>query len=374
MTINDLLHSYQDVMPEPADHAELIRLEAPDYRPVATPLNLPDVLRGNNPIPLQPFDVVRVFSRYEVDAPGVTITGEVLRPGDYPLENGMTAAGLLNMAGGFRRSAYRDSADLASYTVQNGQKAVIQYRTVNLVRALQGDRTADVLLLPGDVLSVRQITGWADIGSSVTLKGEVGHPGTYAIENGERLSSVLARAGGLLPTAFPQGAVLARVEVRELGETARLQLIQKIQSQDLTSMVGSGTAQDEQQVLATVRQQQEEALSALKDQPAIVPSVCYEAFGLTLVEAFSAGLPVIGSRLGAIAEIVADGKTGLLFAPGDSEALAERIAWAFDHPDRLHEMRHLARHKYETTYTPAVNYSLLMEIYQQAVSLGPSAK
>jgi glycosyltransferase involved in cell wall biosynthesis len=168
--------------------------------------------------------------------------------------------------------------------------------------------------------------------------------------------------------------VLARVEVRELGETARLQLIQKIQSQDLTSMVGSGTAQDEQQVLATVRQQQEEALSALKDQPAIVPSVCYEAFGLTLVEAFSAGLPVIGSRLGAIAEIVADGKTGLLFAPGDSEALAERIAWAFDHPDRLHEMRHLARHKYETTYTPAVNYSLLMEIYQQAVSLGPSAK
>lgn len=268
MTINDLLHSYQDVMPEPADHAELIRLEAPDYRPVATPLNLPDVLRGNNPIPLQPFDVVRVFSRYEVDAPRVTITGEVLRPGDYPLENGMTAAGLLNMAGGFRRSAYRDSADLASYTVQNGQKAVIQYRTVSLVRALQGDRTADVLLLPGDVLSVRQITGWADIGSSVTLKGEVGHPGTYAIENGERLSSVLQRAGGLRPTAFAQGAVLARVEVRELGEKARLQLIQKIQSQDLTSMVGSGTAQDEQQVLATVRQQQEEALSALQNQPA----------------------------------------------------------------------------------------------------------
>lgn len=106
----------------------------------------------------------------------------------------------------------------------------------------------------------------------------------------------------------------------------------------------------------------------------IFPSVCYEAFGLTLAEAFSAGLPVIGSRLGAIAEIVADGKTGLLFAPGDSEALAERIAWAFNHPDRLHEMRRLARYKYETTYTPAVNYSLLMEIYQRAVMLGPSAK
>jgi len=269
MTINDLLRSYQDVMPEPADHAELIRLAAPDYRPVTTALNLPDVLRGNDPIPLQPFDVVRVFSRYEVDSPTVTITGEVLRPGDYPLEKGMTAAALLNMAGGFRRSAYRDSADLASYTVENGQEAVLQHRTLNLVRVFQGDRTADVLLMPGDVLSVRQITGWADIGSSVTLKGEVGHPGSYAIDDGERLSSVLERAGGLRSTAFPQGAVLERVEVRELGEKARLQLIQKIQSQDLTSMVGSsGTAQEEQQMLATVKQQQQEALSALQNQPA----------------------------------------------------------------------------------------------------------
>ena len=269
MTINDLLHSYQDVMPEPADHAELIRLEAPDYRPQTIPLNLPDVLRGNAPIPLEPFDVVRVFSRYEVDPPRVTITGEVLRPGEYPLEKGMTAGALLNLAGGFRRSAYRQSAGLASYTVQNGERVLIQHRAVDLLRASQGDPGADVTLMAGDVLSVRQITGWVDIGSSVRLQGEVGHPGTFPIAGGERLSSVLQRAGGLRPTAFPQGAVLERVEVRELGEKARLELIEKIQSQDLTAMIGSsGSAQEQQGMIAAIREQQQEALTALKSQPA----------------------------------------------------------------------------------------------------------
>ena len=107
MTINDLLHSYQDVMPEPADHAELIRLQPPDYRPETISFNLPDVLIGNDAIALQPFDVVRVFSRYEIDSPKVTIDGAVLRPGSYPMSQGMTAADLVRIAGGFVRSAYK---------------------------------------------------------------------------------------------------------------------------------------------------------------------------------------------------------------------------------------------------------------------------
>ena len=105
----------------------------------------------------------------------------------------------------------------------------------------------------------------------------------------------------------------------------------------------------------------------------IFPSACYETFGLALAEAFSAGLPVIGSRLGAIAEIVTDDKTGLLFPPGDAAALADRIAWAFDHPQQLHQMRSWARSEYESAYTPAANYSLLMKIYEQAVRLGTTA-
>ena len=69
MTINDLLKSYQDIMPEPADHAELIRLQPPDFRPETISFNLPDVLIGNDAIPLQPFDLIRIYSRYEIDSP-----------------------------------------------------------------------------------------------------------------------------------------------------------------------------------------------------------------------------------------------------------------------------------------------------------------
>lgn len=272
MTINDLLHSYQDVMPEPADHAELIRLEAPDYKPATTSLSLPDVLRGSSPILLKPFDVIRVFSRYEIDVPTVTLYGEVIRPGEDPLAEGMTASALVNLAGGLKRSAYREVADLASYVVQKGERALTEERTVDLGKAMDGVETADVMLKPGDVLSIRQITGWQDIGSAVTVSGEIGHAGTYGIRQGERLSSVLRRAGGFRDGAFPGGAVLERVQVREVGEKARMELIQRLQSSDLSSMAtgssGSLTPQEQLETLQTMRQEQQQALAALRNQPA----------------------------------------------------------------------------------------------------------
>ena len=100
MTINDLLKSYQDVMPEPADHAELIRLLPPDFRPEIISFNLPSALMGNDSFLLEPFDLVRIFGRYQIDPPKVSIEGEVLRPGEYPMSDGMTVAGLVTMAGG----------------------------------------------------------------------------------------------------------------------------------------------------------------------------------------------------------------------------------------------------------------------------------
>ena len=130
-----------------------------------------EILSGDDPINLQPFDVIRVFSRYEIDPPKVFIYGEVLRPGQYPMASGMTVAGLVNMAGGFKRSAYRETADLSSYVVQDGQKVRTEQKVVQLADAMEGDKSADVVLKPGDVLSIRQLTGWSDIGASVTIQG-----------------------------------------------------------------------------------------------------------------------------------------------------------------------------------------------------------
>ena len=203
MTIADLVRSYQDVMPEPAERGELVRLQPPDYRPETIPFNLPDVLIGNTSIPLQPMDLIRIYGRYEVDSPTVSIQGEVVRPGSYPMSQGMTVAGLVTMAGGFRRSAYREKAGLVSYSVQDGQKVVLSRTDVDIEKALAGDKSADIPLKPGDSVSIRQLAGWQDIGGSVTVTGEVGHTGSYGIEDGERLSSVLKRAGGFRQDAYP---------------------------------------------------------------------------------------------------------------------------------------------------------------------------
>ncbi len=268
MTINDLLSSYQDVLPEAADHAELVRLLPPDFRPETTSFNLHDALIGNDSFLLEPFDLIRIYGRYEIDPPTVSIEGEVLRPGTYPMSQGMTVAGLVSMAGGFKRSAYRDEADLSSYVVQNGQKVLVSHSTVAVEKALDGDKNADVALNPGDAVSIRQLSGWQDIGSSVTITGEVEHAGTYAIEPGERLSSVLMRAGGFRQDAYPPAAVLEREQVRQLAEQARQQMIQQIENtppEVKQGVIGAQAATDVRQSLETQRQ---EILASLRSHPA----------------------------------------------------------------------------------------------------------
>jgi protein involved in polysaccharide export with SLBB domain len=268
MRVSDLLHSYQDVMPEPAAHAEIIRLQAPDFRPTTIEFELPNVLNGDDPILLQPFDVVRVFSRYEIDSPKVSIKGEVLRPGVYPLANGMTVSGLINMAGGFRRSAYRESADVSSYVVQNGSRILNKVTTVDLGKAMEGDKAADVALKPGDVVGIRQLTGWNDIGASIKISGEVAYPGTYGIAAGERLSAVLKRAGGLRSSAFPEGAVLERVQVREVGEKTRQDLIRRLETTNPNIAGGMSTGQEQLALVQAAQTQQQQTLAALRSHTA----------------------------------------------------------------------------------------------------------
>lgn len=268
MTVADLIHSYQDIMPEPADHAEVVHLVPPDLHAETVAFNLPDELVGNDPISLQPFDTVRVFGRYQIDPPKVSISGPVLRPGVYPMSKGMTAGDLVRMAGGFRRSAYKQEADLSNYVIQNGKTVRVGYRVIAIGKALDGDKSADIALQPGDVVGIRQITGWQDIGSSVTVSGEVKFAGTYGISKGERLSSVLKRAGGFRADAYPQGAVLDRLEVRQVEEANRQAMIQRVETTVPTVAGGAGTsAQDQQNLLQAMQQQREEVLSVLRNHP-----------------------------------------------------------------------------------------------------------
>ncbi len=93
----------------------------------------------------------------------------------------------------------------------------------------------------------------------------------------------------------------------------------------------------------------------------------YETFGLAAVEAFACGVPVIASRVGAMEEIVADGRTGLHFTPGNADDLAAKVEWAFTHPKEMEAMGLEARAEYEAKYTAERNYQMLMEIYQHTI-------
>jgi glycosyltransferase involved in cell wall biosynthesis len=99
----------------------------------------------------------------------------------------------------------------------------------------------------------------------------------------------------------------------------------------------------------------------------VLPSICYENFPRTLVEAFAAGLPVIASDIGAMAELVESGVTGLLFAAGDALDLAVKLQWAQEHPEEMAEMGVRARTRHETEYSAERNYEQLVDIYASAI-------
>jgi len=325
MKITDLVRGYNDVLPEPyRQHAEIIRLKAPDYQPQIIAFNLSDALAGKGEdLALKPFDTVRIFGRFDFeDAPVVTVTGEVRDPGDhvtngttylrdaiflagnttpdaelddvqvfrktgdgklevlnanlgkalsgdakenimlapqdrvfvhkdvkrvdpatvevqgevgrpgtYPLGNDMTASELVRVAGGLTRSAFSQEADLTRYTVENGSKMESEHIPVQIGEALTGAADTDMRLRPGDVLTIRQQAGWKDIGATVKIDGEVVHPGTYGIEDGERLSDLIARAGGFRADAYPYGSIFERAEIREIEQKSRAQLINDAQEQ-----------------------------------------------------------------------------------------------------------------------------------------------
>jgi protein involved in polysaccharide export with SLBB domain len=271
MQLSDVLRSYQDLLPEPAARGDVIRLVPPDLHPETIPFHVPDVLIGNSNLPLQPFDTIRIFGRYEVDSPQVTIRGEVLRPGSYPLSQGMTAVQLVKMAGGFKRDALLETADLTSYTIQDEKKVVSERTSIEIGPAVNGDRpSADIPLKPGDILTIHQISGWNDIGASITLHGEVTYPGNYGLQEGERLSSVLRRAGGFRGTAYPDGAVLVRTEVKDLEEKSRAELIRQIETTSAAaSLQPNLTGQDQSGALKAAAAQQNDMLRRLRSQPAV---------------------------------------------------------------------------------------------------------
>jgi polysaccharide biosynthesis/export protein len=252
------------------DSAQLVR-SLPDGRLKIMSLHLREAMNGD------PLENVLLESRDRIlvqrnplraDPPSVYVEGQVERPGRFPLTANLRVSDLVGLAGGLKRSADRQTADLTTYSINGSNPGKAQHQQVNLEAALKGTGTQDPLLKDGDVLTIKEVPAWNDIGASITIRGEVVHPGTYGISPGERLSTVLERAGGFLPTAYPQAAVLQRLDVRKLQEKSRNELIQEVQQNATNVKVSiNASASDQAALQNAALQQHKQVLEALQNAP-----------------------------------------------------------------------------------------------------------
>ena len=229
--LRDAVYLAGGLTPDAAlDSAQLFRTQADGTLRILS-VDLHEALAGNpiDNIVIQPRDRLLIHRKLErVDAPTVNITGEVAKPGRYPLTGNMRVADLIRVAGGLKRSAFPDDADLTRFAASDGPS---ERQQVKLTAALSGDINENIAMRNGDVLAIRQIPQWNDLGASVTVRGEVLHPATYGIEPGERLSSLLKRCNGFTPEAYPYGAVLIRKEVRDVEMKSHLELLNRIKTE-----------------------------------------------------------------------------------------------------------------------------------------------
>ncbi len=161
-----------------------------------------------------------------------------------------------------------------------------------------------------------------------------------------------------LPTLLSAWSQLdLNLPLKIVGDGPDARLVQQAAAQDpRIEWLGSRSIPDMLEIVADA-------------QCLIFPSIWYETFGRTIIEAFSVGTPVIVSRMGAMAELVDEHRNGLLFTPGDPSDLAEKVRELHEITSRNSRLREAARESYEQFYTPDQNYEALLAIYRRALEL-----
>lgn len=236
------------------NYALVERLVLPDYHLEYLTFNLEKAIGGTDEsenICLQPFDTITVFNKSDMSAKEkVRIAGAVNKPGDFEFRANMKVGDLVRLAGGLRRFAYTREAELTRVTPTNeGPKT--QQVEVNLVAAMAGDPGADLYLQEDDYLFVRSVPDW-QIYRKVTISGEVKFPGEYPLNKGEKLSTLIERAGGFTDKAYLRGAVFTRQSVKDSQQKQLDEMVNRLE-RELLAMSASDqsivlTPQDAQNV------------------------------------------------------------------------------------------------------------------------------
>jgi polysaccharide biosynthesis/export protein len=233
--LSDAIHLAGGLSPDAQTGDAQVFRYLPDGKLKIFSVGLSQALAGDptENILLAPRDRVLVHRSPDAEQPAtVYVEGEVGKPGRYPLTTNMTVADLIRVGGGLKPSADTEVGDLTHYQWTSQSQLSGDREAIKITAALGGDPQANPPLHNGDVVTIRQLPGWNDLGASISVKGEVKHAGTFGIRPGERLSSVLERAGGFQPGAYPYGAILQRVQVRDLEAKQQDELILRVKDSE----------------------------------------------------------------------------------------------------------------------------------------------
>ena len=268
--LGDAIHLAGGLSPDAQREDAQVFRYLPDGKFKIFSVNLSEALAGDptENIVLQPRDRLLIHRNPDAVEPAtVYIQGEVARPGRYPLTTNMTIADLIQVGGGLKPSADTNTADLTHFQYADQSGVTAQHESISISSALSKGPEAAIPIHNGDVLTVRQLPGWNDLGASISVKGEVKNPGRYGIRPGEKLSSILERAGGFQPESYPYGAVLRRVQVRELEQKDQDQMILRVKDEQSNLQLLPETDPDKKRAKDLALQQWQTALEQLSSNP-----------------------------------------------------------------------------------------------------------
>ena len=231
MKVSDLIKDFEALLPDSyLEAATVTRIVPPDMHKEVISFNLGKALKGDasEDIQLKEQDIVNVFSRWDMqEKPVVSISGQVVNPGTYDFYGNMTIRDLVVASGSMKRNAFLDQAELTRVVVKKGE-ASAERMNINLARAVSGDPDHNLALQPDDALIVRGVENWLEAQDRfVSVNGEARFPGTYSISKGEKLSSIITRAGGYTSRAYLKGAKFTRKSVKELQQKRMLEVLAK---------------------------------------------------------------------------------------------------------------------------------------------------
>ena len=252
MRLLDIISSYNALLPEPyLPQAEIIRLMPPDLHPEIIEFNLGALLAGDGDrnLLLKDQDRIIVYDAWEKeDIPEVSIEGAVRNPGAYRLYKGMGVKDLIFQAGNLTHNAYLDKATV-SRVVRGLKETDIRELAFSPGKAMAGMVSDNMTLERDDTVRIRKIPQYSQaLRQKVYLKGEFIFPGEYSFSEGDRLSSVIEKAGGLSDHSYPFGATFYRDSVKKLQEERLKDYISNLEEDILTmSSQEAGKALDETQ-------------------------------------------------------------------------------------------------------------------------------